>query len=252
MLYDEEPARRIAAISDTAEMAAQRTRVIELLAPAPGWRVLDVGCGPGHLCRDIAAVVGPQGRVHGVDVSDQMLALAADPDLDLAKVEGVELPFDDEVFDGAVATQVYEFVPDLDSALAELGRVLRPGGRAVVLDTDWDSLIWHSSDPNRMRRVIDGWCERVADPHLPRTLAKKLREAGLDLAHCEVYPILDMEGGEHTYSAHQIEHLGDSARAVAAAETEAWAADLHELALTGEYFFSVNRYIFVAVKPARS
>jgi arsenite methyltransferase len=199
--YDREPARRILALSDTAEMRAQRTRVIELLAPQPGWRVLDVGCGPGHLVSDLADAVGGRSRVQGADVSEHMIALGAQRNLDLVQLSGTALPFDDASFDAVVATQAYEFVERLPAALGELSRVLRPGGRALILDTDWDTLVWHSSDPARMRRVLDGWRKRVAHPYLPRTLGRQLRDAGLDVSDCEAYAVVDRHGYEGSYSA---------------------------------------------------
>lgn len=246
--YDEEPARRIHGLSETPEMGAQRRRVIELLGPQPGWRVLDVGCGPGHLARELAAAVGPGGQVCGVDVSEHMLALAGESEVELVHVGRARLPFDDEAFDAAVATQVYEFVEPLAEALAELHRVLRPGGRALILDTDWDSLVWHASDPERMDRVLEGWRQRVVDPRLPRTLARRLREAGFAIAARETLTIFDAHGDPRSYSAHQIEHLGASAVGIPDADIAAWAADLRDLARTGDYFFSLNRYLFLAQK----
>jgi ubiquinone/menaquinone biosynthesis C-methylase UbiE len=246
--YDEEPARRIQELSETLEMRAQRSRVIELLAPRPGERILDVGCGPGHLIGEIADLVGSGGRACGVDLSEPMLALAARTNVELAHVTDTTLPFDDSVFDAAAATQTYEFVEKLSAALAELHRVLLPGGRVLILDTDWDSLIWHSRDGARMQRVLDGWRRRVADPHLPRTLAPRLRAAGFEVTRREVFPILDTTGDERSYSAHQINHLGASATGVPAAVLEDWAAELQDLARAGEYFFSLNRYIFLAAK----
>jgi arsenite methyltransferase len=246
--YDEQPARRIQALSETPEMQAQRQRVVELLDPQPGWRVLDVGCGTGHLARELAATIGSSGHVCGADVSEHMLALASGSDVELVHVNGTQLPFDDEAFDAAVATQVYEFVEGLTDALAELHRVLRPGGRALILDTDWDSLVWHSSDPERMDRVLEGWRRRVVDPRLPRTLARHLREAGFSIARRETLTIFDADGDPGSYSAHQIEHLGASAAGVPAAEIKAWAADLRDLARTGDYFFSLNRYLFLAAR----
>jgi ubiquinone/menaquinone biosynthesis C-methylase UbiE len=64
--------------------------------------------------------------VWGVDVSEQMLALAAQKDLELVRLSDETLPFERCVFDAAVATQVYEFVEELPAALAELRRVLEP------------------------------------------------------------------------------------------------------------------------------
>jgi arsenite methyltransferase len=87
--YDEGPARRIVALSETPEMRDQRRRVIELLDPQPGWRVLEVGCGPGHLAAELVDIVGPDGRVYGVDVSEQMLALATQPNVELVRARRV-------------------------------------------------------------------------------------------------------------------------------------------------------------------
>jgi arsenite methyltransferase len=250
--YDEQPARRVQDLSETPEMRAQRRRVIELLAPRRRERILDVGCGPGHLIGEIADLVGPGGRACGVDLSEQMLALAGRTNAELARVSDTALPFAGAVFDAAVATQTYEFVEELSAALAELHRVLLPGGRVLILDTDWDSLIWHSRDSSRMQQVLEGWRRRVADPHLPRTLAPRLRAAGFEVTRREVFPIFDPTGDEGSYSASQINHLGASAIGVPAAVIEDWAAELRDLARAGEYFFSLNRYIFLAAKPPDS
>jgi SAM-dependent methyltransferase len=249
IFYDEGPAARIQLLSATPEMRAQRERVIELLSPQPGERILDVGCGPGHLARELGEIAGA-GNVRGVDVSEQMLGLARELGVDAIHTQGPALPFEDGAFDAAVATQVYEFVEDLPPALEELHRVLRVGGRVLVLDTDWSSIVWHALDPRRMERVLAGWRRRVADPHLPRTLAPRLRAAGFEVTGQEVMTIFDPRGEPGSYSACQIEHLGASAIGVEPAEVQAWAEDLRQLARTGAYFFSVTRYIFLARRGA--
>jgi SAM-dependent methyltransferase len=198
----------------------------------------------------MAPLVAEGGQVHGADISEQMLKLARAAGVDARLVIGTSLPFGDGQFDAAVATQVYEFVEDLAGALGELYRVLRPGGRVVILDTDWDSIVWHSRDPERMRRVLDGWRARTANPYLPRTLARELQNAGFEVTGCEALAILDRRGEEGSYSARQIDHLGASASGVSEADIAEWAADLRALARSGDYFFSLNRYLFLARKPA--
>jgi SAM-dependent methyltransferase len=149
----------------------------------------------------MAQVVGLTGQVIGIDVSDAMLALGqrrcanigGTGRLSFVKADATALPFPDAAFDAAVSIQVYEYVADLPNALAELYRVLRPGGRALILDTDWDSIVWHANDPERMGRLLDAWRARFADPHLPRTLGHQLRNAGFQVSPPEALVLLNPE-----------------------------------------------------------
>jgi arsenite methyltransferase len=159
------------------------------------------------------------------------------------------LPFADESFDVAVATQVYEYVQDLPSALGEVFRVLRPGGRVLVLDTDWGSIVWHSGDAERMRRVLAAWDEHLVDPHLPRRLTRLLSDARFSVARRKTIPLLNAGYDPNTYSAGLIGFITafiPGRQGLTEPDGRAWAADLE--ALGDDYFFSLNRYLFLALK----
>jgi arsenite methyltransferase len=257
MAFDDSVARAIETMYSTADIVHQRRAVIDLLDPRAGEDVLDIGSGPGYLACEIAQRMGPRGAVHGVDPSTSMLAIAARRSagehaapVAFGPGEAVALPFPDGSFDAVTATQVYEYVADIPAALAEARRVLRPGGRLLVLDTDWDSLVWHSSDPARMRRVVTAWDEHLADPHLPRRLGRLLTDAGFAVARRQVHPLLDAGYDAGTFSAGVIDLIADfvpGRAGVTDAEVHAWRTDL--VGLGADYFFSLNRYLFLAEKP---
>jgi arsenite methyltransferase len=227
----------------------QRRAFRAVLALEPGERVLDIGAGPGFLAAEMAAEVGPGGAVCGIDPSDSMLAIARRQEgpVDYRVGDAVALPFADEHFDVAVCTQVYEYVEDIGAALAEARRVLRPGGRLLVLDTDWDSIVWHSSDRERMERVLAAWNEHLADPYLPRRLPGLLRAVGLQPTDQAIIPILNAGADRNTYSAGMIGLVAAYVAGrggVTEADAAAWEEDL--AGLGDDYFFSLNRYVVVA------
>ena len=252
--FDRETARRLEALYTTPAAVARRREYVEALALHSGERVLDVGCGPGFLAAAMADAIGATGRVCGVDVSESMLALArarCGDRIEFLFGDATLLPLDDGVFDVAVATQVYEYVSDLEAALTELRRVLRPGGRALIVDTDWESIVWHASDPQRMRRVLAAWDEHLADPYLPRTLGVRLQQAGFVLRRREVRAILETSCGDDTIGAALIDLIlafVPGRQGVTETDAAAWAADLRTLSEKGDYFFSLNMYRFLAEK----
>jgi ubiquinone/menaquinone biosynthesis C-methylase UbiE len=116
-------------------------RLVRRLGPAPDADVLEVGPGPGWFTRELAAAV-PRGRLQLLDVQSEMLATArarADSSRVSATVgDACALPFEDATFDAVVATAVLGETPDPRRAVAEVARVLRPGGRFAVLETRTD------------------------------------------------------------------------------------------------------------------
>jgi arsenite methyltransferase len=207
----------------------------------------------------MAEAVGQSGRVTGLEISDSMLALSrrrcADPSVRgqvaFVKADAVALPFPDGMFDAAVSTQVYEYIADLKTALTELHRVLRPGGRALIIDTDWDSIVWNAADQERMQKLLNAWTKRFADPYLPRTLARQLQDAGLHVRHRDVLVLFNPEHDPDTFSVRNGEIMADYAiaqHAMTRDDAQAWMQDLQQLGRDGRYFFSLNRYLFMATK----
>lgn len=119
-----------------------RKRVLELAGIAPGQRVLDVGCGTGTQAIAARRLVGPDGRVSGVDASAEMIGRArakaerAGLDIDFREAPAQDLPFADGTFDVVLSTTVVHCLPASarSQCFAEMARVLKPGGRLLVVD----------------------------------------------------------------------------------------------------------------------
>jgi len=126
---------------------------------AAGERVLDLGSGAGTDSLVAAQMVGPAGRVTGIDMTPEMLvrARSAAATMGVANVEFVEgeaerLPFSDASFDVVISNGVIDLVPDKDAVFAELYRVLAPGGRMQIADVTIQSPVSEEG-----RRKIDLW-----------------------------------------------------------------------------------------------
>ncbi|MFF9350464.1 methyltransferase domain-containing protein [Streptomyces sp. NPDC014734] len=153
----------------------------------PGMSVLDVGCGPGTITADLAALVAP-GRVTAVDTTREILARAAEAaaernldNVEFATADVHGLEFADDSFDVVHAHQVLQHVGDPVLALREMRRVCRPGGIVAVRDSDYAAMAWYPEAPG-----LDAWQElyrRVAranggEPDAGRRLHSWARRAG--------------------------------------------------------------------------
>lgn len=188
--FDARAVARLERMYAAPEIVEHRALTRRALAAAPGERGLDIGCGVGFLACELAREVGAVGQIVGVDSSAEMIEAARAR----AQREGLaervafvigdatRLDFPDAAFDFAVAVQVYLYVVEIERALAEATRVLRPGGRLVIVDTDWDSCVWLTADRERHRQVLEARLRELGQPHLPPRLPALLRSAGLAVA----------------------------------------------------------------------
>jgi arsenite methyltransferase len=233
--FDAATSARVDRMYQNADIVAQRIFVREHLALSAGEQVMDVGAGPGLLALEMAAEVGPDGKVIALDPSEAMRAIAESRCKDHTWIT---------VADGDAMA--------LPLALSEINRVLKPGGRFVVLDTDWDSAVINTSDRARMTNMLSAWRTHFVHPDLPGRLPRLIRDSGLELTFAGGTAVVNTTLGPGTYAGDIIpsiakhgERRGDLSPEICAS----WLKELENLDALGDFFFSLTRYLFVTAKP---
>lgn len=244
---------------------AQYRAVFDALGVGAGDEVLDVGCGTGGGVRALATRFPEAGRVVGIDKSETMVAearartaAASPPAGSCAPVEFLvadahQLPFPDASFDAAYSLRVFEIVGEPRGALAEMARVLRPGGRVVVNGPDVDAWTIDATDREVTRKVLHYACDFETNGWVGRQLAGLCAESGLDdirvapvgLCITEFEPVYDL-------CLRVFAERATAAGAVTAAQVERWVEDLRERDRRGQFFSSQMLFRVSARKPLRA
>ncbi len=240
----------------TPDIAAARAEVIKILNVQAGESILDIGSGSGFLARDIAERVGPTGSTHGIDLAENMVEASrklcdSQPWTNFQSGDAMSLPYPDASFDAVVSTQVYEYVPDLEGALSEFGRVMRPGGRGVIVDTDWSVPYWSATDTAIRDRIIDAFSEHCAQASVPMRLSGAIRSSNLEIKQITVLPLFNYNYDENAFSYWVPRMIGSfvlGRKGIEQKDIDAWVSGLDNLGKKGDYFFCINRYLFEVVK----
>jgi mycothiol synthase len=233
-------------IASVAFMTAEKRRSLELLALNPGARVLDLGCGTGPELGALAQIVGPLGRVVGLERSSALIAQARKRgrgrmgSVELIQGDAGNLPFADDEFDACRADRTLQHLDDAEGALAEMVRVTRAGGRVVVTESRW-GLVAPSLDERLTDRVLGllATGSEQAD-WIGHRLVAMFEEAGLT----------GVESLRSDYTASEpadffaFTQLRSAARAagrgpLSREEARAWLGRLEELVARGDAFAMV-------------
>jgi ubiquinone/menaquinone biosynthesis C-methylase UbiE len=234
---------------------AKRERCLAMLNPMPGQRILDLGCGSGGFCRLLAPLVSPGGRVVGVDLAPDAVALATrlsakdGPEtLAFELGDGHDLRFADGSFDAATCISVLGFCRDPGRVLAELRRVLRPGGRLLLAHADEEARRYNGSDGELGRRVRRAIAARGWDFRIGQRLAPLLDEGGFHVLQEEVLTGVERHfspgAAGHTLAHALREYLLES-RAVSASEYGRWLAELAAAARAGSYGYFTTTFAYL-------
>jgi ubiquinone/menaquinone biosynthesis C-methylase UbiE len=143
----------------------------EHLGDLRGKRVLDVGCGKGRFAR-IFQQQEPEAELWGLDISPEMLRFVP-AGIHTRAGSMTELPFEDGFFDGAYATESLEHAVEIDKAVSEICRVVKPGGRIAIIDKnaehwgkfetpDWEQ--WFSR--KELERLLSRHCRSVSSRYI--------------------------------------------------------------------------------------
>lgn len=251
--YNEEMAAQQERMARTKDMVHQRSELMRVLSPRAGEHILELGSGNGIFARELVDRLGAGGRVVGLDSSEAINGMAQHicPHGEFVLGDAQSLPFEDSTFDAVVAAQLLCFLDDVDQVLGEAFRVLRSGGRIVILDTDWDTLVWRNNTPDLMARMMGAYRAVYADSHLPKSLRQRLIRSGFSNIKSESFVVLNTDFGDDTYAkqtAGFATAIMEGSPEFSSDDQMNWLEDQQLLDQSEGFFFSLNRYLFSGSK----
>jgi len=253
---DHDAASLVDALDTQANFPAiQRLRAAaaDLLELRPGQRVVDAGCGVGQMTERFAAAVGGDGRVIGVDASETMLAEArrrmANSSLPIEFRCGTvtDLDLGTASVDAAYCERVFQHLAYPESALRELVRVARPGGRVLVIDTDWGMHAIAGPDPTLTAAVVACWAETNVNGWSGRRLPGLFADAGLDDISVTADSITATRMPT-TSPFQMMASLAVAEGALALDDARRWLAQLAQADADGRFFWAVTLFAVAATK----
>ena len=239
--------------SKTPDMQAVNQKLCETVGVKPGERLLEVGSGTGIICRMLAPHLQPGGQIVGVDISTEMtteakkyaLADGIDNGIIFETCTAESLPYTDSSFDGAIAARLLLHAADPDIVMREMKRVVKPGGRVVVMDWDFDTVTVDHQDRDLTRRLLHWRNDHHGGNNWSgRQLWRRMREAGLK--NLSVHPWVSIAHEEEdglTQSLWRAAQVACEGGAISPVEQDAWVKELKDCLHDRTFFASIVYFI---------
>jgi ubiquinone/menaquinone biosynthesis C-methylase UbiE len=233
-------------IDSIPEIRGIKERSYQYLGLMKGDSVLDAGCGPGFDAIRIAAVIGRHGQVTGIDLSEKMIATARKN----AEKSGfpvtfrtgnvTNLGFPDESFNAIRIERTLQVLDTPQQVLDELVRVLKPGGRIVATEPDWDTFVTDPGSRDTARTFFRFCNNQFPDGSTGRKLFRYFRDLNLrDITiHPEPLILHDLRLVWQMMNMEQFLTLAQEQNAIEPDDASAWRQDLETADKEGRFTFA--------------
>ena len=233
-------------VDSLPETRQMKVRSYAYLGLKGGDAVLDAGCGPGYDAIRMAAQVGKTGQVTGIDVSERMIAIAE------AKAKGTglpvsfrtgdvrKLPFPDASFDAVRIERTLQILEGPTQVLDEMIRVLRPGGRLLSIEPDWETFICDPGSRDTARTFFRFCADQFPDGSTGRKLYRYFRERSLAdiVVHAEPLVLHDFSLAAKMMNMEQFLGAAQEEGVLARDDVAAWLQELKAADARGQFMFT--------------
>jgi len=231
---------------------------------AEGERLLDVGCGLGDAALALAGDLGENGQIVGIDISRSMVdvarerAKAAACRVRFSVGDAVALDEPDRFFDAARSERTLQWLPEPQASVNELARVLKPGGRMCLIDTDWSTLRLDIGDTTVTERVSAAMrAERGRPSNVGRRLSALARAAGFDVlvatSATQVWRTWDPDGSAAPGGCFSMRSLADDLVATGqldATDKDRFVENILDAARNDRFQMSLTMFAVIATTSA--
>jgi ubiquinone/menaquinone biosynthesis C-methylase UbiE len=235
-------------LDNQADIKNFRAETANRMDISPGHKVLDLGCGIGGATFALAEITGPTGLVAGVDISSSLIEVAVSratnrSGLEFRVGDACAIPYPDGFFDVARTERVFLYLPDRLAAIHEMKRVVKPGGRLCLIDTDVDSTAIYSTNPALTRKMTSLVATSMPNPHSARELPALARRAGLKGIKTEIFAMATPHEFFVRVMAGSLSKAAEDG-IVPGSEVDEWLGEQALLHASGDFF---QMWLFVLV-----
>ena len=242
-LYDD---KYLEILQTLFEKSKQKSYV--LLNPQPNETIADIGCGIGQ---DAINIAKSGAKVFGIDNDQHFIALANKQQIGNLKLAFIccnanEIPLTDNIIDSIRFDRILQHVADHDKVLKEAARLLKPGGKLIIVDADYLSVSLFLEDEKLERKIIDAIAyNRIPNSHKIRQLPKTLAQNNFSLVSTEIhnYIINDYEFAKSLIRFDKTVDEEFELGNISQTENECWQRYIKR-----PFNLSINLMLFTAIK----
>ncbi len=223
------------------------------------YAILDLGCGSGQLLEALSKVVSNQSKLVGIDAIKEAIDQAKTrlPNIDFHHEKFIDsLSFPDASFDIVISVDTLECIPDKESLINEIHRVLKPNSKVIFAHWDWDTQIYNSAHKDIIRKFVakfsdwqQPWMDS-SDGLMGRKLWGQFQSGGKFHGHMDSFSLMETEYKPGNYGYDRLHDLTDLVKKgeIKGSEYDLVLRDMESLNASEQYFYSVTSFIYCGTK----